>query len=313
MKGGSPPITGRTVVVTGASSGIGRETARELAHRGAHVVLAVRSRERAEATVAEIRSELPEARLSYHLADLALLGQVRRLARELEAAYPKVDVLVNNAGAYFSRREVTVEGFERTWALNVLSPFLLTHLLVGRLQASAPARVVNVSSMAHRGYPLNFDNLEGTRNYAGLRRYGQSKLALLLWGYELARRLDGTGVTVNAAHPGFVASGFGRNNPGFTGRFIGGLAFLFGHRPRAGARTVIYLASSPEVEGVTGRYFARQRALRSSPESYDLAASARLWKILSEEVGVPPEAFAHPAPARGGGEPSPVGPSTASG
>jgi NAD(P)-dependent dehydrogenase (short-subunit alcohol dehydrogenase family) len=289
-----PSLAGRTIAITGATGGIGRVAAVELARAGAEVVLLVRDRSRAEATVAEIRAGSPSANVSYRLGDLALLADVRRLATELASDHPKLHVLLNNAGAYFASRELTSEGIERTWALNVLSPLLLSHLLVDRLRAGAPARIVNVASAAHKGQTLDFTDLEASRSYSGFRVYGRSKLALIMMTYELARRLEGSGITVNALHPGFVATGFGRNNPGATGRVLAALEFLFARRPAHGARTSVYLAGSPEVEGISGRYFADERPIRSSAASLDPAARARLWPLLCARAGIAPDTLPPP-------------------
>jgi NAD(P)-dependent dehydrogenase (short-subunit alcohol dehydrogenase family) len=207
-------LTGRVCVVTGPTSGIGRETARALARLHATLALVARDRERVDALVRDLKAESGNPRIEPFVADLSVLSEVRRVSEEIRQAYPKVHVLVNNAGALFFRREPTREGIERTWALNVLSPFLLTHRLCDRLVDSAPARVVNVASAAHRGGHLRLDDPERKAKYSGYSAYSQSKLALIMWTYELARRLNGTGVTVNALHPGFVATRFGQNDGG---------------------------------------------------------------------------------------------------
>lgn len=281
------PMNSRVCVVTGATSGIGFVTARELARAGASVVAVGRDPARTSDAVAQITRATGNAEVRGLVADMFLQAAVRRLAAEIQEIYPRVHVLVNNAGALFSKRAVTAEGVERTWALNVVAPFLLTHLLLPRLQQSAPARVVNVSSAAHRGVRLDFENLQGEHHYAGFGAYGRSKLALILLTYEFGRRLSDAQVTVNALHPGFVASRFGRNNPGALGRTVAIFAFLFGIRPGRGARTSIYLASDPSVVGVTGKYFARCHAVASSPASFDATAGARLWDVLALETGIP--------------------------
>jgi retinol dehydrogenase-12 len=189
--------------------------------------------------------------------------------------------LVNNAGALFSRRQLSRDDIEMTFALNHLAYFLLTHLLLDPLKASASARIVNVSSEAHRGARLDFADLQGQHSYSGWRAYARSKLANILFTYELARRLEGTGVTANALHPGFVATSFGRNNRNITGLFFR-IAQLAAISPEEGAKTIIHLASSPEVQDITGRYFVKQKAVRSSQVSYDRAAAERLWKVSAE-------------------------------
>ncbi len=285
------PMAGRVVVVTGGTSGIGLVTARELARLGATVGLVGRDAGKVSAAIQSITQATGSRRLTGLTADLSLQAEVRRLATELRSALPQVHVLVNNAGAMYTRREVTSEGFERTWALNVVTPFLLTHLLISRLEDGAPARVVNVASAAHRGARLDFENLQGERQYRGYRAYARSKLALVLLTYAWARRLSGRRVTANALHPGFVATGFGRNNAGGSGATIGVLAYLFGLRPDRGARTSIFLASDPSVRDVTGEYFARSRPVSSSRPSYDTAVGERLWDVLAVQTGIPADAL----------------------
>lgn len=288
---GTLRLNGRVCVVTGATSGIGFVTARELARMGATVAVVGRDPVRTAEAVKQITGATGNAEVRGFLADLFLQAEVRRLSAELLQSYPRLHVLVNNAGALFSRRSTTSEGFERTWALNVVSPFLLTVLLLPRLRESAPARVVDVASAAHRGGRLDFEDLQGERHYSGYRAYGQSKLAIVLEAYEFARRLAGTHVTVNALHPGFVASRFGQNNPGGVGSVIHVLSILFGIRPERGARTSVFLASDPAVEDVTGKYFAHRRESSSSPASHDTAAGARLWDVLSIQTATPPDAL----------------------
>jgi retinol dehydrogenase 12 len=286
---GEPPLNGRVCVVTGATSGIGFVTARELAQRGATVAAVGRDPVRLAEVVKQITAATGNAEIRGFLADLFLQAEVRKLATELAQSYPRIHVLVNNAGALFSKRSVTSEGFERTWALNVVTPFLLTQLLLPRLGENVPARVVNVASAAHRGARLDFEDLQGEHRYRGYRQYSRSKLAILLETYEFARRLAGTGVTVNALHPGFVASRFGQNNPGGVGSAIHVLSVLFGIRPERGARTSIFLASDPSVADVSGKYFARRHATSSSTASHDTAAAARLWDVLSIQTETPPD------------------------
>ncbi len=285
------PMTDRVVVVTGATSGIGQVAARELARKGATVALVGRDPARVAAAAGAISRETGNDRLRAFAADLSLQADVRRLASELRLALPRVHVLLNNAGAMYSTRGQTSEGFERTWALNVVAPFLLTHLLVSRLEESVPARVVNVASAAHRGVHLDFENLQGERQYSGYRAYARSKLALVLLTYAWSRRLSDHRVSVNALHPGFVATGFGRNNPGGTGAAIGFFAYLFGIRPDRGARTSIFLASDPSVAETTGQYFVRCRPVASSSASLDTAVGERLWDVLAVQTGVPSDAL----------------------
>ncbi len=283
MKG---DLQDKVMLITGATSGIGRATALELARLGATVVLVGRSQVKVEATVDAIWRATGNPSVEFLVADLSVLTEVCRLADEFKRRHDRLDVLVNNAGAYFTTRQESAEGFEMTLVLNHLSPFLLTYRLLDVLQASAPARIVTVSSDAHRSARLDFDDLRNHRKYRGFRAYSRSKLMNVLFTYELARRLAGTGVTANALHPGFVASNFGKNNGDMTGVGMAVASRLFAISPEKGARTSIYLASSPEVEGVSGQYFARCRAVRSSPASYDEAAARYLWEVSEALVGL---------------------------
>jgi NAD(P)-dependent dehydrogenase (short-subunit alcohol dehydrogenase family) len=307
MAGESTSMSGKTCLVTGATAGIGEVTARELARRGACVVLVGRSQQRCEATAEAIRRETGNPSVEVLVADLSSQAEIRRLAREFQERHRRLDVLVNNAGAMFAQRRESVDGIEMTLALNHLAYFLLTNLLLDLLKASAPARIVNVSSRAHVHVGgLDFDDLQdksrsgsfwgyGESSLAGLLfalvaplrhpaflQYARSKLANLLFTYELAWRLEGTGVTVNALHPGFVASRFMAGN-GALGWFMRGWAGLLAISSVEGAQTSIYLASSPEVEGVTGKYFDKQKAIASSAASLDETAARRLWQ-LSEQL-----------------------------
>jgi len=274
----SPNLAGRVAVVTGATSGIGREVALGLARLGATTVVVGRGADRASRTAQEISRVVQSPRVeALRVDDLAVMADVRELAATLLDRYPSIHLLVNNAGAYFRRREVTSEGLERTFALNVLSPFLLTSLLAPRLVSSAPARVVNVASEAHRRSQVDFGDLQSERRYRGFAAYGTSKLELIWLTREFARRFAGTRVTVNAVHPGFVRSGFGLNNGGGTAVALRILAALFGRSVVKGADTVIYLASSPAVEGQTGTYFADRAPLPGAPESQDLSKARELF------------------------------------
>src|SRR5512138_2861292 len=265
-----PPLLGKHVVVTGASSGIGLHTATGLARLGASVALVARDRARGEAALAATRAASAGGVPSLFLADLASLAQVRRLADALLAALPRIDVLVNNAGAMHARRKESPDGHELTLAVNHLAPFLLTTLLVPRLRASAPARVVTVSSEAHRMGPLDLDDLEARRGYSAMKVYGRSKLANVLFASELARREAGTGVASNSLHPGVVATGFGKNDPGWF-RVLVTLGRPFLASPRKGARTSIHVAASPDLAGVTGKYFKDRRAVPPAPFARDEA------------------------------------------
>lgn len=274
-------MAGKICLVTGATSGIGKETALGLARRGATVVVGARNEERARSTVDQIKRDTGVSSADYLLADLSSQKEVRGLASQFRSQYPRLDVLVNNAGAIMLGRQVSADGIELTFALNHLSYFLLTNLLLDVLVSSAPARIVNVSSSSHRRGRINFEDLQSQRRYGGLRAYAQSKLSNVLFTYELARRLEGSGVTANALHPGLVATNFLTNNGRF-GEFLGFFFRLRGISQARGAQTSIYLASSPEVEGVSGRYFVKQREIRSSRSSYDQGAASRLWQISGE-------------------------------
>jgi NAD(P)-dependent dehydrogenase (short-subunit alcohol dehydrogenase family) len=279
-------MAGKTCLVTGATAGIGAVTAAALAGRGATVCIVGRSRAKCDATVAQIRRDSGNAAVDALVADLASQADIRRLAAEFRERYPRLDVLVNNAGGMFPTRQESVDGIEMTLALNHLAYFLLTNLLLDVLKSSAPARVVSVSSDAHRmPRRFNFDDPEGRKRYRGFAAYGQSKLANVLFTVELARRLAGTGVTANALHPGFVATSFfssdAMKRP--TGRLMGLAAGLFAIRPEEGAKTSIYLATSPAVADVTGGYFYRSQPAEPSPAARDDEAARRLWQ-LSEEL-----------------------------
>jgi NAD(P)-dependent dehydrogenase (short-subunit alcohol dehydrogenase family) len=277
-------MSGKVMLVTGATSGIGAVTARELARTEATIVLVGRDRERCAVAAREIQQTTGNQSVEYLVADLSSQAEIHRLADEFLARHDRLDVLVNNAGAMFWSRQETVDGLERTFALNHLSYFLLTNLLLDRLKASAPARVVSVASDAHEGARIDFDDLQGKRSYAATRAYGQSKLANVVFTYELARRLNGTDVTANTLHPGFVASNFGTNNGGIF-RLAMWIAHRFAISTERGAQTSIYLAMSPEIEGVTGKYFNNRKAVRSSELSYDEAVGRRLWDVSDEFVG----------------------------
>jgi NAD(P)-dependent dehydrogenase (short-subunit alcohol dehydrogenase family) len=278
-------MNGRTCMITGASSGIGRATALELVRMGATLVLVCRDRDRGEATVAEIQQQTGNRAVTLMLADLSSQQSIRQLAHDFLATDQPLHVLINNAGVVNLKRELTVDGIEQVFAVNHLAYFLLTHLLLDRLKASAPARIVNVASDAHKFGGISFDNLQGERSYRAMRIYGQSKLANILFTYELARRLQGTDVTANCLHPGAVATGLGKNNGGWAKAVIGMLRPFF-RTPENGAATSIYLASSPALEGVNGMYFANSKTLRSSKVTYDETAARRLWEISAQLAGV---------------------------
>jgi NAD(P)-dependent dehydrogenase (short-subunit alcohol dehydrogenase family) len=279
------PMKGKTCLVTGATSGIGEVAACELARLGARVIVVGRSTERCAATVERIRTGTGATDVESIVADLSSQAEVRRLADDVRARCDRLDVLLNNAGGMFLDRRESPDGIELTLALNHLSYFLLTNQLLPLLKAGAPARIVNVASDAHRGVEIDFDDLQGRRRYRGWRAYQQSKLANILFTYELARRLEGSGLTANTLHPGFVRTRFFADFTGWPG-FVTRLgAALLAIGPEEGARTSVYLASSAEVEGATGQYFVKSRPARSSPQSHDRAAADRLWRVSEELTG----------------------------
>jgi retinol dehydrogenase-14 len=279
------PLAGRTVLVTGATSGIGRATALGLATMGAHVAITGRDLGRTENAAREI-SAAGGLNVDVFVADLSSQAQVRRLAGEVLEGLPRIDVLVNNVGGYWSTRHVTEDGLEHTFALNHLAPFLLTNLLLERLERSAPARVVTVASNAQATGRIDFDDLQGERSYSGGRAYSQSKLANVLFTYHLASRLRESAVTANALHPGVVRTSFGAEDPARIQRLL--IPFLRPvlKSPAQGAATSIHLASAPELKQVSGRYFANRRPTRSSTRSYDQAVAARLWEASADLVSL---------------------------
>ena len=281
-------------LITGANAGIGQQTALQLAQMGATVVMVARDPQRGEAARAAIAAATGNPRVDLLQADFASPPSIRAMPAAFAARYDRLDVLVNNAGVYLTGREETADGLERTFAVNHLGYFMTTLLLWDALLAAESARIVNLSSDAHRQAKLNFDDLQNQGKYAGFRAYAQSKLANVLFTYELDRRRGDAPVTVNAVHPGFVASNFGRNNRGIVGLAMTRLVPLFAKSVAEGAATSVYLASSPEVAGVSGQYFANCRAVKSAPQSYDRAAAERLWAISEELTGLRVPALAHP-------------------
>jgi NAD(P)-dependent dehydrogenase (short-subunit alcohol dehydrogenase family) len=279
-------MRGKTCIITGATGGIGLETAKQLGALGARLVLVGRNRDKGNAVMARLRAELPGVAVEMHYADLSRPNEIRRLAEALLDAAARIDVLVNNAGAIFAKRETTPDGLELTFALNHMAYFRLTALLRDRLIASAPARVVNVASRAHRGSRLDFEDLQCSRHYNGWRAYQRSKLANILFTRELARRIEGTGVTANCLHPGLVASSFGDNNRGFwrLGIAIGKLVAAI--PVQRGAETPVYVASSPDLDGVSGRYFSNCRERQPDAAAQDDKTAARLWNESERLTGV---------------------------
>lgn len=283
-QGGPTLMQGKICLVTGATSGIGAETALALARLGATVLLAGRSAERCRESAERVRRETG-ARVEEVVADLASLDEVRRMADDVGRRVPRLDFLVNNAGTYLFERTLTRDGLERTFAVNYLSHFLLTNLLLERLAADPGSRVVSLSSAAHRDGRIELDNLQGERRYERLDAYARSKLALLMFTYELARRRSGAAPTANALHPGDVATDLGSDNGplrGWLRNRVRNATKRSWLTPEEGAEPVVRLASAPELAGVTGRYFEREREVRSSPASYDEAAARELWAVSEE-------------------------------
>jgi len=278
-------VAGKRVVITGATNGIGLAAAVELVRRGAQLTLVARSQSRAAEAVRRIRATRDGAAIDVLLADLASQADVRRLATELLAKYPRIQVLVNNAGAVYAARQLSPDGFELTWAVNHLAPFLLTTLLLDRLKASAPARIVTTSSGAHQGATIPFDDLTANRGAAGsgFPRYGQTKLANILFTAELARQLEGSGVTANAYHPGFVASGFNRNN-GVLMRIGMALTRPFARSADKGAETLVWLVDSEDAGQYSGAYFFDLRPVTPSAAAQDAQAAQQLWRLSEDEV-----------------------------
>lgn len=281
-----PPATmnGKICLVTGATSGVGLYTALGLARRGAEVILVGRRQDRAEAAARMLQSKAGRDPMHILLADLSRPDNVRRLAQEVKDLVPRLDVLVNDAGGLFFRRGETADGLERTFALNHLSYFLLAHLLLDLLTESAPSRVVNVASNAHWSARIEFDDLQLRHGYGAMRAYANSKLGNVWFTYELARRLAGRGVTVNTLTPGLVATNLGKNR--WTRPVLSLGYWLFGKSPASGAETPLYLAASPEVEGVSGKFFLDKEPVASSPRSYNASDAARMWQASAELVGV---------------------------
>lgn len=278
-------MNGKTVVITGGTSGIGQAAAEKLAGMGARLVLVARDQARGEAALARLRAKAPGVAHRVYYADLSHLAEMKQVALEIAAAEPRIDVLINNAGGMFTRRQVTKDGLEMTFATNHLSYFVLTQLLCERLAASAPARVVNTASHAHKGAWLDFDDLQMERSYSGFRAYGRSKLCNILFTRQLARRLAGTGVTTNSLHPGFVDTRIGDQNKGF-GSHVFGFLKKFALSPEQGAETIVYLASSDVPAVVSGAYFYKCQVTPPTKEAQDDDAARRLWQESERLAGL---------------------------
>jgi len=270
-------MQGKVVVITGATSGIGEVAAQKLAAMGARIVMIARNPERASSTLSRLRQIAPGVEHRVHYADLSRLREVRRVAREIALAEPRIDVLINNAGAAFDRRQVNGDGIEMTFATNHLSYFVLTEGLRDSLLAAGAARIVNTSSEAHRRARLDFDDLQFTKGYGLFAAYSRSKLCNILFTRELARRLEKTAVTANCLHPGFVATRIGDNNRGAVSSIFG-FAKMFALSPEKGAETIVYLATSNDVANSSGQYFYKCRPITPSKEALDDRAAQRLWE-----------------------------------
>jgi len=276
-------MDGKIVMITGANSGIGKETARVLAERGATIIMICRNKERGEVALKELKKKTNSDKIELILTDLTKPDTIHDAVDKFKEKYDRLDVLINNAGLILNERIITSEGYEKTFATNHLGHFLLTQLLLDVLKQSNPSRIVNVSSAVHTTANLKFNDINQKKHYRGYLAYANSKLANLLFTYELARRLEGTGVTVNALHPGFVRTNFGKGGRTWLLKALFKFARIFAISAEKGAKTSIYLASSPDVEGVSGKYFAKCQPVKSSNASYDLEAQKRLWE-LSEHV-----------------------------
>lgn len=283
-------MQGKLVIVTGASNGIGLETTRGLVQQGAHVVMVVRNRGKTEIVRDDLLKQTPHAEIDIMTADFSSQDSIRQFAQDFLKTYDRLDVLVNNAGGIFAKRSTTVDGIEYTFAVNHLGYFLVTNLLLDRLKSSAPARIVSVSSMAHAGAKIRFDDMQYAKSYNSMGAYGQSKLANIMFTYALARRLEGTHVTANCLHPGVVSSGFAKNNGGIWSLGISLLSPIF-ISPTKGAQTSIFLASSPLAEGVSGKYFDKSKPVATSRISYNIAEQERLWHISADLTHLNTEAL----------------------
>jgi NAD(P)-dependent dehydrogenase (short-subunit alcohol dehydrogenase family) len=281
-------VKGKVVVITGATSGVGRASAIELARRGANLLIIARHRGRAGEVERQILALRAGGTVRTFLADLSSLVEIRRIARELLDNAPRIDVLLNNAGVVERSRTTTVDGYETMFATNYLAYYLLTRLLLDGLRQSSPARIVNVASEAHRFGALDLNDLQSNLRFRAFPVYGKSKLADLMFTYELARRLEGSGVTVNALHPGWVATNLGLQKNDLLSRVVGAVSRICARTPERGAETAVWLASSPEVEGLTGKYFQDRRELQSNAASRDLQAQRDLWDTSARMVGLQP-------------------------
>jgi len=280
------PLKGKVCMVTGGTAGIGKVTARELAKKGARVVITGRNEVKADAVTRWIIQESGNEEVHYYLADFSDLEQVRKLVSDFKDDNPRLDVLVNNAGGFYNRHQKTEYGVEMSFLVNHLAPFLLTNLLMDVIKNSETARIVNISSDAHKQGRIDFEDLAFDRNYLGIKAYGRSKLANILFTYELAERLENSGVSVNALHPGHVATDIWKNDFGYLGPVLKWIVQKFALSPTEGAENSIYLSSAEEVEGVTGKYFVGRSPVKSSKISYDQELAKKLWVLSSKLVGL---------------------------
>ncbi|MFT3891405.1 MAG: SDR family oxidoreductase [Anaerolineales bacterium] len=275
----------KLILITGATAGIGEVAAQTLAAQGHEIIIIGRNQQKAERAAEHIRTQTGNNNVHYLLADFSDLQQIRQLADQVKTKFPKLDVLVNNAGTYFGKREKTKYGAEKTFVVNHLAPFLLTNLLLNHMQEHA--RIINVSSNAHYSGKLDLNNLNLSKFYFGLTAYQRSKLANVLFTYELARRLAGTTITVNALHPGLIATDIFRRNYGILGPFIKWIISRRAITPEEGADTMIFLSTSADIEGVTGNYFVKRKAVKSAPLSYDEALAKQLWDVSERLTAIP--------------------------
>jgi NAD(P)-dependent dehydrogenase (short-subunit alcohol dehydrogenase family) len=280
-------MKGKVCVVTGSNSGIGKQTALTLAKMNATVVSVVRNRERGEKAMAEIVSQSGSKSVDLMVCDVSSINSIQHFAQDFKAKYDRLNVLMNNAGAVFSKRDVTTEGFERTLAVNYLGPFLLTHELTDLLKSSAPSRVINLSSGLQKSGKIDFDNLQNQKRYDGMAVYANAKLMVIMFTYELARRLEGTGVTVNVVLPGFAATNLGRSTGSLRSSIMFKMVRPMQISARKAAETSVYLASSEAVKNVTGKCFAKMHETRTAPTSYDQQLQKQLWNKTTELLGLP--------------------------
>jgi NAD(P)-dependent dehydrogenase (short-subunit alcohol dehydrogenase family) len=279
-------MAGKVIIVTGSNSGIGKETALALAEIGATVVMVVRSQQKGQKALDEIITKTGNVSVDLKVCDMASMASIRRFVSEFKKKYERLDVLINNAGAEFVKRQVTSEGFEQTFAVDYLAPFLLTNELLDLLKASAPSRIINVSSGLAKNGKVNFDDLQNKNSYKGMKAYSNAKLMLMMFTYELSRRLHGTGVTANVVMPGFVATNLGKNSGSFSSAVMFTLVRPMQISAKKGSETSVYLASSDEVKEVTGKCFAKKREVETFPASYDIEAQHRLWNETIQLLGL---------------------------